>query len=167
MADVPPTLAPDAAPAPLTITLTELLEVQSVIVSKETADKAALQALTRLVSSHMRLRPLLVQWAIGGFSTTTALQTFEVSAPGTCADGVKRGLCEYVEYLLDTTMGALVAQLKAIAPEVIFSYAFPGDSAIALFAARGPVVPAPAPAPAPEVQVGDVPVEPAPAEPTA
>ena len=142
-----------------TITLAELLAVQSVIVTKETADKATLEALTKLVASHDLLRPLLVQWATGGFSTTTPIQSYAVTAPVTCADGVKRAICEYIEYLLGTTMGDLMTQLRALAPEVVFSYAFPGDAAIALFAARGPVVPAPVPAP--EVQVTEVPVVPA------
>lgn len=144
-----------------TITLAELLAVQSVIVTKEAADKVTLEPLTKLVASHDLLRPLLVQWATGGFSTTTSIQSYEVTAPTTCADGVKRALCEYIEYLLGTTMGALMGQLTALAPEVVFSYAFPADGALAIFAARGPVVPAPeVPAPAPEVQVAEVPVAP-------
>lgn len=161
-----PAPAPAPAPAPVpvpTITLTELLGVHEVVVSKETADKAALGALTSLVASHDLLRPLLVQWAKGGFSTTVSIQSYAVTAPGTCADGVKRALCEYIEYLLGTTMGGLMTQLRALAPEVVFSYAFPGDACIALFAARGPAptpAPAPAPAPAPEAQVTEVPVVP-------
>jgi len=147
-----------------TITLVELLEVHAVVVAKETADKVTLEPLTSLVASHDLLRPLLVQWATGGFSTTTSIQSYAVTPPVTCADGVKRALCEYIEYLLGTTMGALMTQLTALAPEVVFSYAFPGDAALAIFAARGPVVPAPeVPAPevpAPEVQVAEVPVVP-------
>jgi hypothetical protein len=138
-----------------TITLTELLEVHAVVVSKETVDKATLDPLVKLVASHDLLRPILVQWATGGFSTTTAIQTYEITAPVTCADGVKRAICEYIEYLLGTTMTALMSQLTALAPEVVFSYAFPGDAALAIFAARGPVVSAPPPA-----QVVEVPVLP-------
>ena len=161
-APAPEVPAPAPAPAPVpTITLTELLGVHAVVVAKETADKALLEPLTKLVASHDLLRPLLVQWATGGFSTTTSIQSYAVTAPGTCADGVKRALCEYIEYLLGTTMGGLMTQLRALAPEVVFSYAFPGDACIALFAARGPApAPAPTPAPAPEVQVTEVPVVP-------
>ena len=149
-----------------TITLGELLQVHAVVVGKETADKDTLAKLTTLTTSLDVLRPLLVQWATGGFSTTVPIQSYNITAPVTCADGTKRALCEYIEYLLNTTMGGLMAQLTALAPEVIFSYAFPEDTALAIFAARGPVVP-PAPAPpAPVVQVTEVPVVPAPAEPT-
>jgi hypothetical protein len=147
-----------------TITLAELLAVQSVIVTKEAADKVTLEPLTKLVASHDLLRPLLVQWATGGFSTTTSIQSYEVTAPTTCADGTKRALCEYIEYLLGTTMGALVTQLTALAPEVVFSYAFPGDAALAIFATRGPVVPAPE---VPVVPAPEVPVVPAPEVPVA
>ena len=147
--------------APTTITLTELLSIHSVVVSKETADKALLGALTSVTKTSEALRPLLVQWASGGFSTITPILSVQITASGgPCADGVKRALCEYIEYLLDTTMGGLMSQLTALAPEVIFSYSFPGDASVALFAGRGPVVPAapappapvvPAPAPADEV----------------
>lgn len=154
-----PESAPAPAPvAPTTITLTELLSIHSVVVSKETADKALLGALTSVAKTSEALRPLLVQWASGGFSTITPILSVQIAASGgPCADGVKRGLCEYIEYLLDATMGDIMSQLRALAPEVIFSYAFPGDASVALFAARGPVAPAPAP-PAPAQESAEVPV---------
>jgi hypothetical protein len=139
-----------------TITLDELLAIHDVVVAKETADKAALVTLTSVTKSSEALRPLLSQWAAGGFSTTTPILSVTIAASGgPCGDGIKRAICEYIEYLLETTMSGLMSQLTALAPEVVFTYAFPGDAAIAVFAARGrtvppaPVVPAP-PAPAPE-----------------
>jgi hypothetical protein len=131
-----------------TITLTELLSIHEVVVAKETADKATLAPLTQLVASHDLLRPVLVQWATGGFSTTVPIQTFSVKAPSACADGTTRAICEYIEYLLATTMGALISQLTALAPEVVFTYAFPDDAALCLFAARGPAAAIPLPPPA-------------------
>jgi hypothetical protein len=147
-----------------TITLGELLQVHAVVVGKETADKDTLAKLTTLTTSLDVLRPLLVQWATGGFSTTVPIQSYNITAPVTCADGTKRALCEYIEYLLNTTMGGLMAQLTALAPEVIFSYAFPEDTALAIFAARGPVVP-PAPVTVPPVLPLELPPAPAPVVP--
>lgn len=138
-----------------TITLTELLEVHAVVVTKEATDKATLEPLTNLIVSHDLLRPILVRWATGGFSTTIPIQTYTLTAPAKCADGTARAICEYIEYLLGTTMGSLMSQLTALAPEVIFSYAFPADGALDIFAARGQL----APAPAPDTQTAEVPVE--------
>ena len=112
--------------APTIVTMEELMASHAVIVEKESVDRTSLNALVN--PTRDQYRPQLFQWAAAGFPGIYVIQSFSVSPPDLCADGVRRDVNAYISYLTGTDMGAVVANIQALVTGIVVSFSFEGNS---------------------------------------
>jgi hypothetical protein len=111
---------------PTIVTMEELMASHGVIVEKESVDRASLNALVN--PTREQYRPQLFQWAAAGFPGIYVIQSFSVSPPDLCADGVRRDVNAYINYLTGTDMGAVVANIQSLVTGIVVSFSFEGNS---------------------------------------
>ena len=111
---------------PHIVTMEELMASHAVIVQKEATDRASLNALVN--PTRDQYRPQLFQWAAAGFPGIYVVQSFSVSPPDLCADGVRRDVNAYINYLTGTDMGAIVANIQSLVTGIVVSFSFEGNS---------------------------------------
>ena len=112
--------------APTIVTMEELMASHAVIVEKESVDRTSLNALVN--PTREQYRPHLFQWAAAGFPGIYVIQSFSVTPPDLCADGVRRDVNAYINYLTGTDMGAVVANIQALVTGIVVSFSFEGNS---------------------------------------
>lgn len=111
---------------PTIVTMDELMASHAVIVEKEAVDRASLNALVN--PTREQYRPQLFQWAAAGFPGIYVVQSFSVTPPDLCADGVRRDVNAYINYLTGTDMGAVVANIQSLVTGIVVSFSFEGNS---------------------------------------
>ena len=112
--------------APTIATIEELMASHAVIVEKESVDRTSLNALVN--PTREQYRPQLFQWAAAGFPGIYVIQSVSVSPPDLCADGVRRDVNAYINYLTGTDMGAVVSNIQALVTGIVVSFSFEGNS---------------------------------------
>jgi len=111
---------------PTIVSMDELMASHAVIVARESVDRASLNALVN--PTREQYRPHLFQWAAAGFPGIYVVQSFSVSPPDLCADGVRRDVNAYINYLTGTDMGAIVANIQSLVTGIVVSFSFEGNS---------------------------------------
>jgi hypothetical protein len=111
---------------PHIVTMEELMASHAVIVQKESVDRTSLNALVN--PTRDQYRPQLFQWAAAGFPGIYVIQSFSVSPPDLCADGVRRDVNAYINYLTGSDMGTVVANIQALVTGIVVSFSFEGNS---------------------------------------
>jgi len=111
---------------PHIVTIEELMASHAVIVQKEATDRNSLNALVN--PTRDQYRPQLFQWAAAGFPGIYVVQSFSISPPDLCADGVRRDVNAYINYLTGTDMGAVVANIQSLVTGIVVSFSFEGNS---------------------------------------
>lgn len=120
------TPVPEApAPAPTIATMEELMASHAVIVAQEATDRALLSPLTSPTSAVYR--PQLFAWAAAGFPGIYVIQSFNLTPPSVCSDGVTRDAVNYAWYLLGTEIGGIIANIQSLMPGIAISYSFEGN----------------------------------------
>jgi hypothetical protein len=104
----------------------ELMASHAVVVQKEAVDRTSLDPLVN--PTRDQYRPQLFQWAAAGFPGIYVIQTFSVSPPTLCADGVTRDVNDYINYLTGSDMGAIVAKIQSLVTGIVVSFSFEGNS---------------------------------------
>ena len=102
------------------------------VVKKEDNDKLILRTLT--APSREQFRARLLQWASVDFTPEYEIATINVTPPPVCADGVTRGLGDYVAYLSGKTVEQLCADMQALMSGITVSYKM--TNAIKLFVTK-------------------------------
>lgn len=122
-----PTAATGPTEAPQIVTLEELMQSYAVVVAKQDADK---QSLTGLVNPQReQYRPQLFQWAGLGFPSAFVVQSFELTPPNVCSDGVTRDTMAYLQFLLSPiTFDEVLDKIRALTPGIGVSFSFSGNS---------------------------------------
>jgi len=110
----------------LITTIKELIGSHGAVVMQETVDRNTLSVLMN--ESRETLRAPLFQWAAAGFPAIYIVQTFTVTPPQTCADGVVRSVYDYIEYLMGVSHGDLIATLNGLVDGMSFSYSYDGNT---------------------------------------
>ena len=122
-----PTAATGPVEPPSIATLDELMSSHTVVVAKEAADRASLD---RLVNpTRDQYRPQLFQWAGLGFPAIFIVQTFEVTPPTYCSDGVARDAMNYLNYLLaPNSLDSILETIRSLMPGMHVSFSFLGNT---------------------------------------
>ena len=113
------------APAPTIATMEELMASHAVIVAQEATDRTLLSPLTSPTSAVYR--PQLFAWAAAGFPAIYVIQSFSLTPPSVCSDGVTRDAVNYAWYLLGTEIGGIIANIQSLMPGIAVSYSFEGN----------------------------------------
>jgi hypothetical protein len=125
-------LLPETETAPIVVqpppiaTLDELMASHAVLVAKETADRAALAPLT--APTPEAYRPQLFAWAAAGFPGIYVVQSFNLTPPNICSDGVTRDVANYAWYLLGVEISSLLANIQSLLTGITVSYSFEGNA---------------------------------------
>ena len=123
---VPVVPTPTPTPTVPTIaTMEELMASHAVLVAKETADRAALTPLT--APTPEAYRPQLFAWAAAGFPAIYVVQSFSLTPPSMCSDGVTRDAVNYAWYLLGVEIGGILANILSMLTGITVSYSFDGN----------------------------------------
>ena len=120
----PSTVTPNV-PIPMVIDIAELTASLAGVQAQEATDRSTLNIL--LNETRDTLRPQMFAWAAVGFPAVYIVQSFTVSPPAICADGVARNVYDYTEYLLGKNMGEVVSAIQALCVGVQISYSFQGN----------------------------------------
>lgn len=123
---LPETETVPAPPVPTIATLDELMASHAVLVAKETADRAALTPLT--APTPEAYRPQLFAWAAAGFPPIYVVQSFNLTPPNICSDGVTRDVVNYAWYLLGVEISSLLANIQSLLTGITVSYSFEGNA---------------------------------------
>ena len=112
---------------PQIITLEELMHSHAVVLAKEETDR---QSLTGLVNPlRDQYRPQLFQWAGLGFPPTFIVQSFEITPPNVCSDGVTRDAMAYLQFLLSPiTFDTVLDNIRTLMPGILISFSFAGST---------------------------------------
>ena len=122
-----PTAATGPVEPPSIATLDELMQSHSVVVAKEAADKQSLSGLMN--PTREKYRPQLFQWAGLGFPAIFIIQTFELTPPTYCSDGVSRHSLEYLNYLLaPSSLDSLLDTIRSLMPGILVTFSFLGNT---------------------------------------
>ena len=121
-----PAPAPAPAPAPVIATMDELMASHSVLVAKEAADRATLSPLVN--PTRESYRPQLFAWASAGFPGIYVVQSFTLTPPSVCSDGVVRDAVGYTWYLLGVEIGGVLATIQSMLTGIVVSYSFQGNT---------------------------------------
>jgi hypothetical protein len=122
-----PTAATGPVEAPSIATLDELMSSHSVVVAKEAADRASLSGLVN--PTREQYRPQLFQWAGLGFPAIFIVQTFEVTPPTYCSDGVSRDTMTYLNYLLiPGSLDSALDTIRSLMTGISVSFSFLGNT---------------------------------------
>ena len=111
---------------PTIATMEELMASHAVLVAKETADRAALTPLT--APTPEAYRPQLFAWAAAGFPAIYVVQSFSLTPPSMCSDGVTRDAVNYAWYLLGVEIGGILANIQSMLTGITVSYSFEGNA---------------------------------------
>jgi hypothetical protein len=112
---------------PQIVTLEELMQSHAVVLAKQEADKQALTGLTNPLREQYR--PQLFQWAGIGFPSTFIVQSFEITPPNVCSDGVTRDPMAYLQFLLSpTTFDEVLDKIRTLMPGILVSFSFAGST---------------------------------------
>lgn len=111
---------------PTIVTMEELMASHAVIVEKECVDRTSLNALVN--PTREQYRPQLFQWAAAGFPGIYVVQSFSVTPPDLCADGVRRDVNAYINYLTGSDMGTVVSNIQSLVTGIVVSFSFEGNS---------------------------------------
>jgi hypothetical protein len=103
----------------------ELMASHAVLVAKENADRAALVPLT--APTPEAYRPQLFAWAAAGFPPIYVVQSFSLTPPSMCSDGVTRDAVNYAWYLLGVEIGGILANIQSMLTGITVSYSFEGN----------------------------------------
>lgn len=93
------------------ITLDDILATTDLLIQKEAADKATLDAIATMTMDDLKTR--LVVWGRLGFPNAYILHTFTLTPPAVCSDGVTRTLEEYISFCSGKTIVEHVASVQA------------------------------------------------------
>jgi hypothetical protein len=122
-----PTAATGPVEPPSIATLDELMQSHSVVVAKEAADKQSLSGL--VTPTRDQYRPQLFQWAGLGFPAIFIVQTFEVTPPTYCSDGVSRDSLGYLNYLLaPSNLDSILETIRSLMPGILVTFSFLGNT---------------------------------------
>ena len=112
--------------SPHIATIEELLSSHAALVAQETADRAALTPLTAPTAEAYR--PQLFAWAAAGFPPIYVVQSFSLTPPSMCSDGVTRDAVNYAWYLLGAEIGDVLANIQSLLTGIVVSYSFAGNA---------------------------------------
>jgi hypothetical protein len=104
----------------------ELLASHAVIVAKEATDRSYLNPLVN--PTREQYRPQLFQWAAAGFPGIYVVQSFSVTPPDLCADGVRRDVNAYINYLTGSDMGTIVSNIQTLVTGINVSYSYESNT---------------------------------------
>ena len=122
-----PTAATGPVEPPNIASLDELMQSHSVIIAKEAADRQSLDDLIN--PTREKYRPQLFQWAGLGFPAIFIIQTFELTPPTYCSDGVSRHSLEYLNYLLaPSSLDSLLDIIRSLMPGILVTFSFLGNT---------------------------------------
>ena len=122
-----PTAATGPTEAPQIATLEELMQSHAVVLAKENTDRQSLNGLTN--PQREQYRPQLFQWASAGFPPTFVVQSFEITPPNVCSDGVTRDSMAYLQFLLSpTTFDEVLEKIRALMSGILVSFSFVGNT---------------------------------------
>jgi hypothetical protein len=121
---------PSAATGPVEVptiaTMEELMASYSAIVAKETADTQSLSSLVN--PTREQFRPQLFQWASAGFPDLYIVQSFSITPPAICTDGVTREIGKYVEYCIEKNLGEVIDGMKTLMTGIQPSWSMSGNT---------------------------------------
>jgi hypothetical protein len=122
-----PSAATGPTEAPNIITLEELLQSYDVTLTKEIIDRQSLNGLVNPQREHYR--PQLFQWASSGFQPIFVVQSFEITPPNICSDGVSHDTMGYLQFLLSpTTFDEVLEKIRALMPGILVTFSFSGNT---------------------------------------
>jgi hypothetical protein len=122
-----PTAATGPVEPPSIATLDELMQSHAVVIAKEAADKQSLSGL--VTPTRDQYRPQLFQWAGLGFPAIFIVQTFEVTPPTYCSDGVSRDSLGYLNYLLaPSSLDSVLETIRSLMPGILVTFSFLGNT---------------------------------------
>ena len=122
-----PSAATGPSESPEIVTMEELMQSHAVVVAKESIDRQSLSGLVHPLREQYR--PQLFQWAGLGFPSTFVVQTFEITPPTICSDGVSRDTMAYLQFLLSpTTLDEVLNAIRALMPGIGVSFSFFGNT---------------------------------------
>jgi hypothetical protein len=107
-------------------TLEELMASHEVVLHKEAVDRSYLSLLVN--PTREQYRPQLFQWAAVGFPGIHIIQSFTISPPDICGDGVKRDMNAYINYLTNSDMGIIVANIQSLVTGIVVSFSFESNT---------------------------------------
>jgi hypothetical protein len=122
-----PTAATGPVEPPNIATLEELMSSHAVVVAKEAADSQLLSGL--VTPMRVQYRSQLFQWAGLGFPAIFVIQTYELTPPTYCSDGVRRDSVEYLNYLIiPNTLDSVLETIRSLMPGILVSFSFLGNT---------------------------------------
>jgi hypothetical protein len=107
-------------------TMEELMSSHAVVVTQEESDRTSLSALTNPTSAQYR--PQLFTWAAAGFPGIYVIQSFTLTPPNICSDGVTRDIVAYVPYLTGQDIGVMIGGIQALMTGITVSFSFQGNT---------------------------------------
>ena len=108
------------------VTLDELMSSHAVVVTKEQTDRQSLIGL--ITPLRDQYRPQLFKWASEGFPNAFVIQTFEITPPNLCSDGVMRDPIAYLQFLLTpTTFDSVLETIRTLMPGILVTFSFLGN----------------------------------------
>jgi hypothetical protein len=121
-----PSAATGTVEPPHIVTLDELMASHAATTAKEAVDTEALSALVS--PTRDMFRPQLFQWAASGFPDLYVIQSFTITPPTICADGVTREIGKYIEYCIGSHLGQVIDGLKALMVGIQPSWSVSGNT---------------------------------------
>ena len=121
-----PSAATGPVEAPQIATLDELMASHSATIAKESNDTESLRSL--VAPARDMFRPQLFQWATAGFPDLYVVQSFTITPPAICADGVTREIGKYIEYCIEKNLGEVVDGLKVLMTGIQPSWSVSGNT---------------------------------------
>lgn len=112
---------PLPVPIPNVLSIDDLLNDQTALVTKESADRATLESIG--TQSVFGLKPKLVEWALKGFPSAYTIMELQVDPPSLCSDSVQRNLYDYIQFLTTKTIEEHVAILQGNLQGMAVSFA--------------------------------------------
>ena len=107
-------------------TIDELMASHAAVVAQEATDRSSLDALTNPTSAQYR--PQLFTWAAAGFPGIYVVQSFTLTPPNICSDGVTRDIVAYIPYLTCKDIGVMVAAIQELVKGITVSFSFQGNT---------------------------------------
>ena len=117
-------------PAAIPFSIEDLINSCDVVLAKETTDRTSVLNFVNM--SIDSIKPKLYIWASIGFPSSYMVSTFELTAPATCSDGVRRTHLEYFEYLMNGKMNDWLNSMNAKTSGMYFTFSHNGYSCINL-----------------------------------
>ena len=112
--------------APSVLRLDDILSHSTVLLQKEAADAAALDAVGNPNMNELRTR--LVAWAVTGFAGSVSAYEVSISPPKRCSDGVVRDLADYIQFVSGKTIYEHTGLLGAKLPDFRVAFVYMGSS---------------------------------------